>query len=197
MLCICCVNTIHILTNLFCKGHDSAPGLEIMLPKQQHLSVSGQAADPARQHSPVEYVYRRSHPLANVTAVEYVFPRSASEGLTISSAESLSFHAFWTEMQPQLFHISTAADSGTLLSAAAPMLRALPRRGAAMFMRSTPGCGILDAPSLAWAASQWPRLRKSPSDHLMVYVWYIHGISLVYPWYILPNSKSCLLSAIK
>jgi hypothetical protein len=55
-----------------------------------------------------------------------VFPRSTSEGLTTSSAESLSFHAFWTEMQPQLFHISTAANSGTLLSAAVPMVLALP-----------------------------------------------------------------------
>ena len=49
--------------NLFSQEHDSAPGLEIMLLKQQHLSVSRQAADPARQHPPVEYVYRRSHPL--------------------------------------------------------------------------------------------------------------------------------------
>ncbi len=49
--------------NLFCHGHDSAPGLNIMLLKQQHLSVSGQAADPARQHPPVEFVYRSSHPL--------------------------------------------------------------------------------------------------------------------------------------
>jgi hypothetical protein len=44
--------------NLFCQGYDSAPGLDIMLLKQQHFSVSGQAADPARQHPPVEYVYR-------------------------------------------------------------------------------------------------------------------------------------------
>jgi hypothetical protein len=48
---------------------------------------------------------------------------------------------------PQLNHISTAADSGTLLSAALPMVRALPRGGAAMFMRSTPGCGTLDCPA--------------------------------------------------
>ncbi len=34
-----------------------------MLLKQHHFSVSGQAADPARQHPPVQYVYRRSHPL--------------------------------------------------------------------------------------------------------------------------------------
>jgi hypothetical protein len=94
----------------------------------------------------------------------HLFPRSTSEGLRTSSAESLSFHAFWTEMQPQLFHISTAADSGTLLSAAVPMVRALPRGGAAMFTRSTPGCGTLDGPSLAWAASQWPRLRRSEGN---------------------------------
>jgi hypothetical protein len=62
MLCICCVYTIHILINLFCQGHDSAPGLYIMLLTQQHFSLSGQAADPARQHPPVEYVYSSSHP---------------------------------------------------------------------------------------------------------------------------------------
>ncbi len=47
------------------QGHDSAPGLDIMLLKQQYLSVSGQAANPARQHPPqaVEYLYRRSHPM--------------------------------------------------------------------------------------------------------------------------------------
>ncbi len=50
--------------NLFGQGHDSAPGLDIMHLKQQHFSVSGQAANPARQHPPVEYVYRRSHPLS-------------------------------------------------------------------------------------------------------------------------------------
>jgi hypothetical protein len=49
--------------NLFCQGQDSAPGLNIMLLKQEYFSVSGQAADPARQHTPVEYVYRHSHPL--------------------------------------------------------------------------------------------------------------------------------------
>ncbi len=49
--------------NLFFQGHDSSPGLDIELLKQQHLSMSGQAADLARQHPPVEYVYRSSHPL--------------------------------------------------------------------------------------------------------------------------------------
>ena len=159
--------------NSFCQGYDSAPGLDIMLLKQQHFSVSGHAADPARQHPPVEYVYRRSHPL-------------------------LQFLPRKLETQPQLFHISTAADSGTLLSAAVPMVRALPRGGAAMFTRSTPGCGTLDGPSLAWAASQWPRLRRSegnPGPRLpnergqqsgpgLSSNWYIHGIYMVYTWYI-------------
>ncbi len=45
------------------QGHDSAPGLDIMLLKQQFLSVSELAANPARQHRPVEYIYRSSHPM--------------------------------------------------------------------------------------------------------------------------------------
>ncbi len=45
------------------QGHDSAPGLDIMLLKQQFLSVSDLAANPARQHRPVEYMYRSSHPM--------------------------------------------------------------------------------------------------------------------------------------
>ena len=45
------------------QGHDSAPGLGIMLLQQQFLSVSGQAAVPARQHPPVEYVHSSSHPM--------------------------------------------------------------------------------------------------------------------------------------
>ena len=68
--------------NLFCQGHDSAPGLDIMLLKQQHLSVSGQAADPARQHPSVEYVYRRSHPLLQLLPlilVEWIANNYAAE----------------------------------------------------------------------------------------------------------------------
>jgi hypothetical protein len=34
-------------------------------------------------------------------------------------------------------------------------------RGAAMFTRSTPGCGTLDGPNLAWVASLWPKLKRS------------------------------------
>ena len=128
-------------------------------------------------------------------------------------AEFLSFHAFWKEMQPQLFHTSTAADRGTLLSAAVPMVLALTRGGAAMFTRSTPGCGTLNGPSLAWAASLWLKLRRSEespglrlpnergqqsgpaltSDLCLVYTWYIQ----VYTWYILPSSKTYHLGTIE
>ena len=45
------------------QGHDSAPGLDIMLLKQQFLSVSVQGANPARQHPPVEYMYCSRHPM--------------------------------------------------------------------------------------------------------------------------------------
>ncbi len=279
--------------NLFCQGHDSAAGLDIVLLKQQHFSVSGQAAYPARQHPLVEYVYRCSHPMLQFLVHRRAWQRLWSCGITFRSGQyvvcvSPAFlslyaashryccwplqlfrrgHSAWpgflqpfeelrlrtagimeskgihrvSEPSPvpmlyvgrvedllgrvplipcfldgnATFRISTAADSGTFLSAAVPMVLALPRGGAAMFTRSTPGCGILDGPSLAWAASQWPRLRRSEgspgprlpsadgqlsglaSDLRMVYVWYIHGICLVYPWYILSDSKSCLLSAIK
>ncbi len=67
-----------------------------------------------------------------------------------------------------------------------------------MFTRSTPGCGTLDGPSLAWAASRWPRLRRpegSPGPRLpsadgqlsgsqVTFVWYMSGIYMVYTWYI-------------
>ncbi len=114
-------------------------------------------------------------------------------------AEFLSFHAFWRKMQPQLFHTSTAADRRTLLSAAVQMVLALAREGAAMFTSLTPGCGTLDGPSLAWAASLWPKLRRSeespglrlPSadgqlrrlarDFRMAYAKYIPGIYVAYP----------------
>jgi hypothetical protein len=35
----------------------------MMLLKQQYLSAAGQAANPARQHPPVEYMYHSSHPM--------------------------------------------------------------------------------------------------------------------------------------
>jgi hypothetical protein len=48
---------------MICQAHSSAPGLDIMLLKQQYLSVSGQAANPAWQHLPVGNMYLCSHPM--------------------------------------------------------------------------------------------------------------------------------------
>ncbi len=84
--------------NLFYQGHDSAPGLDIMLLKQQHFSMSGQAAYLARQQPPVEYVYCCSHPLlqflpqklaewiANIYAVELNVPPKPDQSRTWSTA---------------------------------------------------------------------------------------------------------------
>ncbi len=122
-------------------------------------------------------------------SVARVFWRLANILLGVVADNSMihSFHAFWTEMQPQLFHISTAADTRTLLSAAVPMVLAQPHGGAAMFTTSKSGCGTLFGPILVWATSLWPKLRSfdgSPglrlpsadgqlsglaSDHHMVY----------------------------
>ena len=113
-------------------------------------------------------------------------------------------------MQPQLFHTSTVADRGTLLSAAVPMVLVLTRGGAAMFTRSTPGCGTLDGPSLAWVAYLWPKLRKSEGspglrlpnadgqprrlvrEFRMVYTTDIPVYTMnipVYTWYVLSSSE--------
>ncbi len=96
-----------------------------------------------------------------------------------------------------------------------PVVLAQSCEGAAMFTRSTPGCRTLDGPSLAWAASLWPKLRSSDgspglrlpsadgqlsrlaSDLRMVYAQYIYGIYHEYTLYILSDSKSCILSAIE
>ena len=53
-------SVLEYTTYMLRRGHESAQGLDIMLLKQQFLSVSGQAA---RQHPHVEYVYRSSHPM--------------------------------------------------------------------------------------------------------------------------------------
>jgi hypothetical protein len=81
-----------------------------------------------------------------------------------------------------------------------------------MFTRSTPDCGTLDGPraSLAWAASLWPKLRRSEgslglmlpnergqqslaSDFLLVYTWYIPCIYTAYIRYIPALSETDLL----
>jgi hypothetical protein len=68
------------------QGHDSAPGLDIMLLKQQYLSVSGQAANPARQHPPqaVEYLYRSSHPMLQF------LPQKLAEWIANNYSEGLN-----------------------------------------------------------------------------------------------------------
>ena len=66
------------------QGHDSAPGLDIMLLKQQLLSVSGQAANPTRQHPPVEYVHRSSHPMLQF------LPQKLAEWIANNYAEELN-----------------------------------------------------------------------------------------------------------
>ncbi len=65
MPCICCVYTIHILTICFVRDMtwSQPPRSQYYAPEAATFSVSGQAADQARQHPPVEYVYSCSHPL--------------------------------------------------------------------------------------------------------------------------------------
>ena len=65
------------------QGH-SAPGLDIMLLKQQFLGVSGQATNPARQRPPVEYVYRSSHPMLQF------LPQKLAEWIANNYAEELN-----------------------------------------------------------------------------------------------------------
>jgi hypothetical protein len=66
------------------QGHDSAPGLDIMLLKQQYLSVSGHAANPARQHPPVEYLYRSSDPILQF------LPQKSAEWIANNYSEGLN-----------------------------------------------------------------------------------------------------------
>jgi hypothetical protein len=66
------------------QGHDSAPALDIMLLKQQVLSVSGQAADQARQHQTITYMYRTSHPMLQF------LPQKLAEWIANNYAEELN-----------------------------------------------------------------------------------------------------------
>ncbi len=68
-----------------------------------------------------------------------------------------------TSTIPHKYSIVTATNRRMLLSAAVPMVLALPRGRAAIMMstRSTPGWGTLYGPRFAWAASLWPKLRSS------------------------------------
>ena len=64
------------------QGHDSAPGLDIMLQKQQFLCV--EPANPARQHPPIEFVYRSSHPMLQF------LPQKLAEWIANNYAEDLN-----------------------------------------------------------------------------------------------------------
>ena len=66
------------------QGHDSAPALDIMLLKQQLLSVSGQVADLARQHQTVTYMYSTSHPMLQF------LPQKLAEWIANNYAEELN-----------------------------------------------------------------------------------------------------------
>ena len=66
------------------QGHDSAPALDIMLLKQQVLSVSGQAADQARQHQTITYMYHTSHPMLQF------LPQKLAEWIANNYAEELN-----------------------------------------------------------------------------------------------------------
>ncbi len=106
--------------NLFCQGHDSAPVLDIMLLKQQHLSVSGQAADPARQHPPVEYVYRSSHPLLQFLPQTWFsstcFSSAPLKNFAWGQLESWNRKEFTGYTSPHLFPRSTSEGLTTSLA---------------------------------------------------------------------------------
>jgi hypothetical protein len=127
---------------MLCQAQSSDPGLDIMLLKQQFLSVSGQAANLARQHPPVEYIYCHSHPMLQflpqkldcwnhgLEGIHWVYKPSPVPTLYVGRVKDLLgrvplIPCFWMEMQPQLFHISTAPVRRKLLSAAVPMVLAL------------------------------------------------------------------------
>ena len=76
------------------QGHDSAPGLDIMVLKQQLISVSAHPANPARQHPPIEFVYRSSHPMLQF------LPQKLAEWIANNYAEDLNVPARPDPSQP-------------------------------------------------------------------------------------------------
>ena len=163
--------------NLFCQGYDSAPGLDIMLLKQQHFSVSGHAADPARQHPPVEYVYRWSHPLLQFLPQILADAFESQCGCADGAGPTTRRGSHVYEINTWLWNFGRPQPRvGGLSVAKTEKIRRKSRS---------------EASKRGWATK---RARKWPSLGIcLVYTWYI----IVYPWYILSDSKSCLLSAIK
>ncbi len=204
------IYTIHILTNLFCQGHDSAPGLDMMLPKQQQRVWTGYRSCKAASYCwvrvPTLYVWRVDDLLGRVPLVPCFLDGNATS--TIPHKYS-----------------SRQRDAFGCCCASVPMVLALPCGGEAMFTRSTPGpwtpatwlwnfgrpqprMGGLsvaktekirrksrsDAAKRAWATK---RSRKWPSHGIGIYIVYTLFIPHNNLWYILSDSKICLLSAIK
>ena len=62
------------------------------------------------------------------------------------------FRAFSTVMPPLPFQTSMLVDRSRPSNSDVPTEQARDHAGAAMFMRSTPGCGTLAGPSLEWVA---------------------------------------------
>ena len=67
------------------------------------------------------------------------------------------FRAFSTVTPPLPFQTSMLVDRSRPSNSDVPTEQARDHAGAAMFMRSTPGCGTLAGPSLEWVAFRSPR----------------------------------------
>ena len=82
-----CITICNVYTcppdQLIRQGYESAPGLDIMLLKQQVLHVSRQASTSGSQAPPVQNIYRSSHPLLQF------LPQKLAEWIADNLAEDL------------------------------------------------------------------------------------------------------------
>ena len=82
-----CITICNVYTcppdQLIRQGYESAPGLDIMLLKQQVLHVSRQASSSGSQAHPVQNIYRSSHPLLQF------LPQKLAEWIADNLAEDL------------------------------------------------------------------------------------------------------------
>ena len=86
---------------------------------------------------------------------------STSVGRRTFLGVCLSFLAFFMAMPRLPFHTSMLLDRSRPSNSGVLTARARDRAGAAMCMRSTPGCGTLAGPSLVLVDFRWSRLRDS------------------------------------
>jgi hypothetical protein len=134
--------------------------------------------------------------------MEYAVPgvEHVDERLTVrGTPRPISSHSMLSGWKCNLNYSTQVQQptEGRFLTAAVQMEQALTRGGAAMFTRSTPGCGIFGGHSLAWAASPLLKLRGSagslglrlPNESgqlwglVVTFEWYIHSKYMVYTWY--------------